>query len=213
LHRVGPLLTLNHDAQNHVLKKKKKKEIKQVRQQNTGLPHICKDRNNTVITQMDKILNRWKEYFSIILNSDLDELSSSYRIQITADTRTDTEILSPSYNEVCSIINKLKSNKAGGTNNIIPELIKQGGRTLKQRIHKLITMICEEEQLHNQWNEGIICLVCKKGDRLDCTNYRPITLLNVAYKIFAIILTQRLVDIAETELGDYQSGFRPNIYS
>jgi len=40
-------------------------------------------------------------------------------------------------------------------------------------------------------------------------NYRPITLLNVAYKIFAIILNQKLVDI-EIELGDYQSGFRPN---
>jgi len=36
-------------------------------------------------------------------------------------------------------------------------------------------------------------------------------LLNVAYKISAIILNLRLVDIAESELGDYQSGFRPNI--
>jgi len=34
-------------------------------------------------------------------------------------------------------------------------------------------------------------------------------LLNVAYKIFAIILNQKLVDIIEIELGDYQSGFRP----
>jgi hypothetical protein len=80
----------------------------------------------------------------------------------------DREILSPPYNEVCSIINKLKSNKAGGIDSITPELIKQGGRTLEQRIHKLITMIWEEKQLPNQWNEGIICPVCKKWDRLDC---------------------------------------------
>ena len=71
-------------------------------------------------------------------------------------------------------------------------------------------MIWEKEQLPNQWNEGKICPLCKKGDRLDCTNYRQITLLNVAYKIFAIILNQRLVDIVEAELGDPQSGFRPN---
>jgi len=63
-------------------------------------------------------------------------------------------------------------------------------------------MIWEKEQLPNQWKEGIICPMYKKGDRLDCTNYRPIILLNVAYKIFAIILNQRLVDIIETELGD-----------
>jgi len=35
-------------------------------------------------------------------------------------------------------------------------------------------------------------------------------LLNVSYKIFAIILNQRLVDIVEIELRDYQSGFRHN---
>jgi hypothetical protein len=95
---------------------------------------MCKDENNTVITQMDQILNRWKEYFCTILNSHTDELFSNHRIQsTTTDNQNDKEILPPSYNEVCSIINKLKSNKAGGTDNINPELIKQGGRTLKTK--------------------------------------------------------------------------------
>ena len=70
-------------------------------------------------------------------------------------------------------------------------------------------MIWEKEELPNRTKDGIICPVYKRGDRLNCTNYRPMTLLNVAYKIFTIILNQYLVDIIETELGDYQSGFRP----
>jgi hypothetical protein len=59
-------------------------------------------------------------------------------------------------------------------------------------------------------NEGKPYPLYNEGDRLDCTNYRPITLLNVVYKIFTIILNQRLVDIIETESGNNQSGFRPN---
>jgi hypothetical protein len=89
--------TIRQIKENHKRNEPRKyfSEIKQVRQQNTGLPHICKDRNNILITQTDKTLNRWKEYFSTILNSNLNELSSNYRIQATTDNRTDKQILSP----------------------------------------------------------------------------------------------------------------------
>ena len=86
-----------------------------------------------------KLMFRWKDYFSTILNVDTDDSLSNHRIQLTLwDKQTDVEVPPPSYNGVCSIINKLKSNKAGRTDNIIPELVKQGGRTLKQRIYQLI---------------------------------------------------------------------------
>jgi len=68
-------------------------------------------------------------------------------------------------------------------------------------------MIWNNEQLPQQWNEGNICPVYKKDHRLNCNNYRPITLLNTAYKIFAILLNKRLT---ENKLEDNQMGFHPN---
>jgi hypothetical protein len=104
---------------------------------------------------MNQILNRWKDYVCTIQNLETDVSFINHRIQpTTSNNQTDVEISPLSYNEICSLINQLKSNKAGGTNNIIPELIKQSGRTPKQRIYKLILMIWEKEQFPNQWKEG-----------------------------------------------------------
>jgi len=61
-----------------------------------------------------------------------------------------------------------------------------------------------------QWNELIICPVYKKGDRLNCNNYRPITLLNIAYKVFVILLNKRLMENIENKLEDNLIRFRPN---
>jgi sorting nexin-29 len=39
-----------------------------------------------------------------------------------------------------------------------------------------------------------------------CENYRGISLLNTAYKVFSGILFQRLQPIVETTIGNYQRG-------
>jgi hypothetical protein len=72
----------------------------------------------------------------------------------------------PSFNDICFIINKLKCNKSAGSDNLSPELIKNGGRSLKQKLHKLILNVWETGKLPAQWTEGIICPIYKKGDRL-----------------------------------------------
>jgi sorting nexin-29 len=41
-----------------------------------------------------------------------------------------------------------------------------------------------------------------------CENYRGISLLNTAYKVFSVILFQRLQPIVDTNIGNYQCGFR-----
>jgi len=51
---------------------------------------------------------------------------------------------------------------------------------LKQKLYKSILKIWDKEQLPTQQNEGIICPIFKKEDRLKYNNYGPITLLNIA---------------------------------
>jgi hypothetical protein len=53
----------------------------------------------------------------------------------------------PTYKEVSNIINKLKRNKAPGTDNIPAELVKYGGYILKRRMNNLILLIWSKEQL------------------------------------------------------------------
>jgi hypothetical protein len=73
---------------------------------------MCKYENIIFITQMNRILNKWKDYFCTILNLDIEDSFSNRRIQPTiSDNQTDVEISPPSYTDVCSLINKLKSNK------------------------------------------------------------------------------------------------------
>jgi hypothetical protein len=153
------------------------------------------------------ILAKWKNYFCKIPNtSEAIDIGN-----ITKEcTNNQSQIPLLSYNEICSIINKLKLKKAAGSENIPPELPKHGGRTPKQKLYKLVLMIWNNEQLQHKWNEGIVCPLHKKGDGLVCNNYRPITLLHTAYKIFAVLLNKRIIDNTEYKLDDTQMGFRSN---
>jgi hypothetical protein len=76
------------------------------------------------------ILNRWKKYFSQLLN--VHRVSDARQIQIhTAET------LIPDPSPVEVEIAKLKKYKSPASNQILVGLIKSGGETLFLEIHKL----------------------------------------------------------------------------
>jgi sorting nexin-29 len=101
-----------------------------------------------------------------------------------------------------------KNNKAPGEDNISAELIKYGSLELWKEIHTLIEVIWINELIPEELHTAIICQIHKKGDKLQCSNYRSTSLLNVCYKILTNILHKRLEPYAEEILGDYQCGFR-----
>jgi hypothetical protein len=82
---------------------------------------------------------------------------------------------------------KLKRYKSPGTDQILAELIKAGGKTCSE-IHILIHSIWNKEELPQQWKESIIVPIHKKCDKTDCNNYQGISFLATAYKILSMKL-------------------------
>jgi hypothetical protein len=86
----------------------------------------------------------------------------------------------PSRLEVEIAIAKLKKYKSPGSDQIPAELIQAGGEMLLSAIHKLITSVWNKEEFPDQWKESIIVAVHEKGDKIDCNNYRGISLLSTS---------------------------------
>jgi hypothetical protein len=103
----------------------------------------------------------------------------------------------PSAFEVEMFIEKLKRHKSPGIDQILAELIKAVGGTIRCEIHKLLISIWNKEELPEEWKESIILPTYKKGDKTDCSNYRGISLLPTTYKILSNILLLRSTPCAE----------------
>ena len=100
---------------------------------------------------------------------------------------------------------RLNTNKAPGTDGIAAELVKNGGPRLEDEIHQIVTEVWDTELMSCDLKILIIYPIYKKGDgSLDCNNYRCVTVLNIAYKIFSLILQDDLVP----HVGNYQRGFQ-----
>ena len=112
--------------------------------------------------------------------------------------------------EVEMTIKKLKNYKAPGTDNIPAELFKYGGNELVKHLHTIIKDIWQKEKMPTEWNVNIICPIHKKGDIMERSNYRGVSLLNTDYKILSNILFARISPFAENIIGNYQCGFRTN---
>ena len=83
--------------------------------QNDRSPPIfaCKDENGTLKTDKQGIMDRWKQYFADLMESDRGIDNQVQEEEEEACTiENDIEIEPPSYKEVSDIINKLKRNKA-----------------------------------------------------------------------------------------------------
>ncbi|GBG81321.1 hypothetical protein CBR_g31996 [Chara braunii] len=84
--------------------------------------------------------------------------------------------------------------KAPGDDGLPVEFFESCGEALKADLVEMYNAIQAGGRLGKSMTRGIISLLFKKGERNEVRNWRPISLLNVVYKILAKTLANRLAN-------------------
>ncbi|CAM4859591.1 unnamed protein product [Rotaria socialis] len=172
------------------------------------------DKQGNLLINGHERLRRWSEHFCELLNvpSTVDP-SIMQRISIPqlSTEEQNRQDKPPSLLEVEEAIRRMKSGRAPGMDGLSVDVIKAGGRALSTRLHTVFVEIWEEEQTIEDWSTAIIIRLFKnKGDKRDCGNYRGISLLPVASKVFSRLILNRVQKHLGTQIMEQQAGFQSN---
>ena len=110
--------------------------------------------------------------------------------------------------ELIKAIRRLKRRKTPGPDGTPIELFKELQGPALGDILDLINQWYANKAIPLEVAQARVVLIFKKGDKSDLANYRPISLLNCIYKIYAAMIQKRLADGLEVHMQATQYGFR-----
>ena len=104
----------------------------------------------------------------------------------------------------------MKTSKASGPNSIPTNILKLFKKEFSKPLSDMINMSFNQGVFPNILKIANVIPIHKKGDQLDCNNYRPISLLSNIGNIFEKSMLTRLVNFLKKIklLFSHQFGFR-----
>jgi len=124
--------------------------------------NIVKDEKGDLVAHSHIIVARWWKCFSQPFN-----VLGVKDVRQAEIHTAEPLVPEPSAAEVALAIDKLKSQKSPGIDQIPAELIETGGGTICLETHKLTTPIWKKEKLPEEWKESFIIPIHKKGNKTD----------------------------------------------
>ena len=183
--------------------------IKRSRQTNQCQNRKIINSNGEVIKDNNQILETWKNYFKTLHNPIVgNENETIPEENDPIDNTDDNEEDNISMVELIKAKKKIKLGKAAGADQIFPEMIVNQDIEADKLLLKIFQTAYKTKSIPNDWNISVIIPIHKSGPTNKCENYRGISLLSVPGKLYARILETRLREVVESQLDQYQSGFR-----
>ena len=168
------------------------------------------DSQGTLHTEQRNILKEQERFYQVLYDSEQNSkfelinttgivVPDSEYAQLTADL---------SINEMQNALSDMKNGKAPGCDGLTVDFYKYFWEDLKVPLKEMYDAALAKGILPESTRKGIISLIPKKNkDVRYIKNLRPLTLLNIDYKVLAKLLAIRLKRTLPYIIGDQQTGF------
>ena len=166
---------------------------------------LIKDKEGNTLSSFEEQQARWVEHFNNVLNRpppvgniNIPDIDEDLAVNVAAPTKE----------EILKSISSLKNGKAAGPDDIPAEAMKASQEVSADAIEVLLKKIWEKNEIPQDWKDGHLTVLPKKGDLSICDNHRGIMLLSAPGKVLSKILLERLKSAIDQKLRKNQAGFR-----
>lgn len=133
---------------------------------------------------------------------------NSLELPKVKDSQNEKLVSSVTVKELNLAISRLKSGKSPGSDGFTGEWYKYMKTSLTPLLIRTFNWVLQTGEIPPSWSEALISVIPKEDkDKQECGNYRPISVLNVDYKLFTSILARRLESILPELINLDQTGF------
>ena len=166
--------------------------------------------DGSVSSSTDDILRVYRDFYSSLYTaSEVDETLHDGLLDAMTRSPTDAQndaLGAPlSVKELYEALSKMKNGKSPGSDGLPKEFYISFWNMLGTDLGDVFDGALSSGRLADSHRHGVITLLPKSGDPLDPTNKRPITLLNVDYKILAKTMANRLAFVMPDLVNPFQT--------
>ena len=184
--------------------------LEKFRQENNCIKELlCND--NSVVNDIDSILDEQYNFYSKLYSCveiDVDKMNELLAFNDKTVDEDQKEFCDADVDEqeIRTALWEMSCNKSPGSDGLTVEFYRHFYTFLKDILIEIFRSIHEEKTLSRSMKSGVLNLIYKKkGDKRLLKNYRPISLLQVDYKIIARVMANRFKKVLPSLVSENQS--------
>ncbi|KAL3682458.1 hypothetical protein R1sor_000480 [Riccia sorocarpa] len=168
-----------------------------------------------VLTETGEILEEIQEFYQVLYTAEFEtpevleareEVVNLISKSLTSQESGSVSAI-PTKEEIQRVVFSMPANKAPGYDGVTIELLRSCWEVVGEACVKFVQAVWVKKRMLRVDCQGVIELLPKGGDKKALGNWRPISLMNISYKIVAKILANRVRVHLPKLVDSQQSGF------